>query len=151
MVSTKPRQQATRPNLAHWVSDISPRHFPPQTLPPFWSDCGHFSFLTTRWDVSISTTVMQLLAKPAKQIYETVRCPSVRLSVPVWTVGSKPNPAGLLSVWLGQARDIDRLLQQRRVAGECGQCHVVSVRRYIAEHGLVISQWRKDRKMKWIH
>jgi len=28
-----------------------------------------------------------------------------------------------------QAGDIDRLLQQRRAAGECGQCHVVSVRR----------------------
>jgi len=27
-----------------------------------------------------------------------------------------------------RAGDIDRLLQRRRAAGECGQCHVVSVR-----------------------
>ena len=52
-------------------------------------------------------------------VYETVRCPSVRLSVPTWT-------RSLL--WARRAGDTDRLLQQRRAAGECGQCHVVSVR-----------------------
>jgi len=53
--------------------------------------------------------------------------PSVRLSVPAWTHSSKPAAAGLL-LWARQAGNIDRLLQQRRATGECGQCHVVSVR-----------------------
>jgi len=44
---------------------------------------------------------------------------------------SKPAVAGLL-LWARLAGDIDRLLHGRRsaaAAGECGQCHVVSVRR----------------------
>jgi len=62
-------------------------------------------------------------------------CPSVRLrvrffvrpSVPAWAQNSKPAAAGLL-LWARRPGDIDRLLQQQRAAGECGQCHVVSVR-----------------------
>jgi len=52
---------------------------------------------------------------------------SVRLSVPAWAHSSKPAAADLL-LW-AQRGGIDRLLQQRRAAAECGQCHVVSVRR----------------------
>jgi len=65
------------------------------------------------------------------RVYETVRCPSVvsaRLSVPAWGHSSKPAAAGLL-LPSRRGGDIDRLLQQRRAVGECGQCHVVSVRR----------------------
>jgi len=40
----------------------------------------------------------------------------------------QPTAAGLL-LWARRAGDIDRMLQQRRVAGEWGQCHVVSVQR----------------------
>ena len=52
---------------------------------------------------------------------------SVRLSVPAWADSSKPAAVGLL-LWARRAVDIDRLLRQWRAAGECGQCHVVSVR-----------------------
>jgi len=34
-----------------------------------------------------------------------------------------------LLLWAQRIRDINRLLQQRRAADECGQCHVPSVRR----------------------
>jgi len=44
---------------------------------------------------------------------------SVCLSVTAWANSSKLATAGLL-VW-ARAGDIDRLLQQRRAAGECGQ------------------------------
>jgi len=44
-------------------------------------------------------------------VCETVPCPSS------------------IGLWARHAGDIDQMLQQRRVAGECGQCHVVSVRR----------------------
>ena len=53
--------------------------------------------------------------------------PSVCLSVPAWADSSKPAAVGLL-LWARRAVDIDRLLRQWRAAGECGQCHVVSVR-----------------------
>jgi len=51
--------------------------------------------------------------------------PSVRLSV----CPSHPAAAaaGLL-LWARLAGDTDRLLHGRRAAGECGQCHVISVR-----------------------
>ena len=55
------------------------------------------------------------------------RCPSVCLSQHGPT-RSKSAAAGLL-LWAQSAGDVDRLLQQRRAAAECGQCHVVSVRR----------------------
>jgi len=45
---------------------------------------------------------------------------SISLSVPAWAHSSKPAAANLQ-----QAGDIDQLLQQWRVVGECGQCHVV--------------------------
>jgi len=59
----------------------------------------------------------------------TARCPSV-CSVPAWTHSSKPAAAGLLlrAGWVG---DVDRSLHSQHsaaAAGECGQCHVVSVR-----------------------
>jgi len=47
---------------------------------------------------------------------------SVGPSVPARTNSSKPAAAGLL-LWARPAGDIDQLL-----AGECGQCHAVSVR-----------------------
>jgi len=53
---------------------------------------------------------------------------SVRSSVPTRIYSSEHTAAGLL-LWSRPAADIDRLLQQRRAAGECGQCHVVSVRK----------------------
>ena len=56
---------------------------------------------------------------------------SVCLSVPAWTHSSKPTPAGLL-LWAPRAGDIDQLLhdwQSAAAAGECEQCHVVSIRR----------------------
>jgi len=37
----------------------------------------------------------------------------------------------VLLLWARPAGDSDRLLHQRRVAGECGQCHVASVRRLL--------------------
>jgi len=60
------------------------------------------------------------------RIHETVRCPSVRLSI--WAHSSKPAAAGLLlwARWTG-----DGQLQQRRAPGKCWQCHVVSVRRQL--------------------
>jgi len=60
----------------------------------------------------------------------TVSVPlSVRLSVPARVHSNEPAAAaaGLL-LWARLAGDIDRLQQHRRAAGECGQCHVVSVR-----------------------
>jgi len=53
--------------------------------------------------------------------------PSVRLSV---TLSNSPAAAACSEfAAVGPvARDIDCLLQQRRAVGECGQCHVVSVR-----------------------
>jgi len=53
--------------------------------------------------------------------------PSARLSVIALAHSSKPAAAGLL-LRARRAGDIDGLLQQRRVTGECGQCHVVSIR-----------------------
>jgi len=57
--------------------------------------------------------------------------PSARLYVPPFVPErayySKPAAAGLL-LWARWAGDIGRSLQQRRAAGKCGQCHVVSVR-----------------------
>ena len=46
-------------------------------------------------------------------VCETVPCPSS------------------IRLWARHAGDIDQMLQQRRVAGECGQCHVVNVRRLL--------------------
>ena len=46
---------------------------------------------------------------------------------------SSKRAAGCLLLWAQRARHINRSLQQRRAAGECGQCHVVSARK-IAEH-----------------
>jgi len=40
---------------------------------------------------------------------------------------SKPAAAAGLLLRARPAGDIDRLLQQPRVGGECGQCHVVSI------------------------
>jgi len=57
-------------------------------------------------------------------------CPSVCLSVCLSQHGhtaANELLQGLL-LWARRAGDIDRLVQQRRVAGECGQWHVVSVR-----------------------
>ena len=60
---------------------------------------------------------------------------SLRLSVPASM--KQPSAEGLL-LWARQAGDIDRLLsgaqQQCRAAGECGQCHVVSVRSKLRTH-----------------
>jgi len=57
----------------------------------------------------------------------------VRLSLPTWAHSSKPAAAGLLLWRGGQEISIDCCTvgaqQQQRAAGECGQCHVVSVRR----------------------
>jgi len=36
--------------------------------------------------------------------------------------------AGLL-LWAWRAGDNDRLMQQRHAVGECGQCHIVTLRR----------------------
>jgi len=52
-------------------------------------------------------------------------CPFVRPSVPAWAV--HPAAAGLL-LWARRARDIDRLLQQKRALDVCEQCYVVSER-----------------------
>ena len=60
-----------------------------------------------------------------RRVYVTVRCPTV----PAWAHSSKPAAAGLL-LWARWAGDIDRLLNGRcsaAAAGECGQCHAVSV------------------------
>jgi len=46
------------------------------------------------------------------RVYETARCPSVRLSVPAYARSSKPAAAGLL-LWARRAKNIDRLLQQQ--------------------------------------
>jgi len=55
--------------------------------------------------------------------------PLVRLSVPAWAHSSKPAAAILLLWASGQEISIDCCsMQQRHAAGECGQCHVVSVR-----------------------
>ena len=56
-------------------------------------------------------------------------CLSVRPILPPHTAA-----AGLL-LWARQEGDTDRLFHGGRAAGECGQCHVVSVR--VAEHRLV--------------
>ena len=66
---------------------------------------------------------------------------SVRLSGPVWAHhNSKPAAIGLLLL-ARRAGDIDRLLHGWRsaaAAGECGQCHVISVQyTHEAEHRLV--------------
>ena len=53
--------------------------------------------------------------------------PSVHLSIPAWAHSRKSAAAGFL-MWARRAGDIDRLLQLQRAAGECGRCHVVSVR-----------------------
>ena len=45
---------------------------------------------------------------------------SVLLSITTWAHSSKPAAADLL-LWARRAGDNDRLLQQRRVAGECCQ------------------------------
>jgi len=57
------------------------------------------------------------------RVYETVRCPSVRLSVLTWAYSSTLAAAGLLQAGR-RYRSIAAV-----AAGECGQCHVVSVRR----------------------
>ena len=57
------------------------------------------------------------------KVYETVPCPSVG---PFVCLSQYWLTTADLQRWAG---DIDRLLQQRLAAGECGQCHVVSVRR----------------------
>jgi len=53
--------------------------------------------------------------------------PSVRPSV--CSIRPLQQRAAGLLLWARRAGVIDRLLQQRRAAGECRQCHVVSVRR----------------------
>jgi len=64
-------------------------------------------------------------------VYETARVrPSVCLSVCLSQHGhttANELLQGLL-LWARRAGDIERLVQQRRAAGECGQWHVVSVR-----------------------
>jgi len=50
------------------------------------------------------------------RVFETLRCPSV-------------GPLLLVCCCVPGGQEIDRLLQQLRAAGECGQWHVVSVRR----------------------
>jgi len=45
----------------------------------------------------------------------------------MWARSDKIDAAGLL-LRARRARDINRLLLQQRAAGECGQCHVISVR-----------------------
>jgi len=57
--------------------------------------------------------------------------PSVRLSQHGPTAANPLLATGLL-LWARRARDIDRLLQRRRAAGECGR-----MRTSRAEHGLV--------------
>jgi len=63
------------------------------------------------------------------RVYETVRCPSVRLSV-YPSMGPQQQTRCCRFAAVGPAAgDVDRLLQQRRAAGECGQCHVYRKRR----------------------
>ena len=55
----------------------------------------------------------------------------VRLSVPALADSNKPSAAALrtgLLLWARRPGDIHRLLQSW-LGSECGQCHVVSVRR----------------------
>jgi len=52
--------------------------------------------------------------------------PSVRPSV--CSIRPLQHRAAGLLLWARRAGVIDRLLQQRRAASECRQCHVVSVR-----------------------
>jgi len=62
----------------------------------------------------------------------SVRFASLCLSVPALAHSSKPVAAGLLHGPGGHKMSIDFYMagaqQQRRAAGECGQCRVVSVR-----------------------
>ena len=69
-----------------------------------------------------------LLVLPARKVCGAgfMKRHGVRPSVPAWAYSCRPAAAGLL-LWARRAGDIDRLLQQRRAAGECGQCPVVSV------------------------
>ena len=60
------------------------------------------------------------------RVYETVRCLSVRLS-PSTDPQQQTSCCRFAAGPGEQAISIDRLLH---AAGECGQCHVVSVRRY---------------------
>jgi len=52
------------------------------------------------------------------RVYETARCPSVRLSVPAYARSSKPAAAGLL-LWARRAKKYRSTAAA--AAGECGQ------------------------------
>ena len=56
--------------------------------------------------------------------------PSLHLSLPAWAHSSNSAAAGLL-LRVQRAGEIDRRLQQQSAAGECCQCHVVSIRRQL--------------------
>ena len=68
------------------------------------------------------------------------RCPSLRLFVSAWSHTSKPAAAGLL-LW-ARRQEISIVLLHGRgsaaAAGECGQCHIVSVRRKLNTDLLVL-------------
>ena len=109
---------------------------PKKTVYVFLSCCTRFlqhcSTVEYAWCIAAFGSVI-VIRKDDENYYITgncrhrPRCPSVYLSQHGPT-RSKSAAAGLL-LWAQSAGDVDRLLQQRRAAAECGQCHVVSVRR----------------------
>ena len=62
------------------------------------------------------------------RVYATVGRPSVYVCLSVSPIRPLNAAAAGLLLWVRRTRDIGRLLQQRLATGECGQCHVVSVR-----------------------
>ena len=73
-----------------------------------------------------------LYKSTTRRVYLTVRCPSVRLSVPTWALSSSKSAAAGLLLPAQRAGDMDQLLHSQRsaaAAGECGQCPVASVRK----------------------
>jgi len=76
---------------------------------------------------------------------------SVRLSVcpSLWPIRPLQQRAAGLLLWARRVGDIDRLLHSRRsaaAAGECGQCHVVSVRRKLSGRLVTCIQSAQDRR-----
>jgi len=67
----------------------------------------------TRPDITAALTWWHCLHCMHSRVYEMVRCPSVRVSVPAWAHVRKPVTACLL-LWARQAGYIDRLLRHRR-------------------------------------
>ena len=73
------------------------------------------------------------------RVYETVRCPSVCPSLCPSTGQHQQNSCCRFAAGRpADRRYIDRLLQQRRAVGECGQCHVVSIRRLLNTDLLIV-------------